>query len=335
MHALAIAAPVVYFAALTANTIAWGLPLSHDQLFLWILFGLAAMSLRAWRSWGWLLLEWLPLLGLLVLYDYMRGAVAVDPIKAHVWTQIDLDRWLFGGSVPTVWLQQHLGPFGREVHWWELGVSLVYLSHFVVPFAVGVWWWARDRGRWVWWRNRFLTLTALGLATYVLLPGVPPWLAAQRGELPPVQRTSGRGWSLVGLDIADRVLDLGRAAVNTTAALPSLHAAYAAFVAVACWRAARRPVRVLLVAYPVAMGFALVVSGEHYVIDVLLGWAYVAATIVLWRRIDVWLAARRLNSGRFVWPKDVGGTLTLSRAQFDALVLGLPWQRLAMQGSSA
>jgi transposase len=44
--------------------------------------------------------------------------------------------------------------------------------------------------------------------------------------------------------------------------------------------------------------------------------------------IGVWLAARRLNSGKFAWPKDITGTLTLTREQFDALVLGLPWQRL-------
>ncbi len=48
--------------------------------------------------------------------------------------------------------------------------------------------------------------------------------------------------------------------------------------------------------------------------------------------IGVWLAARRLNGGRFVWPKDVGGTLTLSRVQLDALVLGLPWQRIGDAG---
>lgn len=44
----------------------------------------------------------------------------------------------------------------------------------------------------------------------------------------------------------------------------------------------------------------------------------------------VWCAARRLNAGRFVWPRESGPTqaLALSRAQFDALVLGLPWQRL-------
>jgi len=41
-------------------------------------------------------------------------------------------------------------------------------------------------------------------------------------------------------------------------------------------------------------------------------------------------AARRLNAGRFVWPSTTDATplLSLTPAQFDALVLGLPWQRL-------
>jgi transposase len=48
--------------------------------------------------------------------------------------------------------------------------------------------------------------------------------------------------------------------------------------------------------------------------------------------IGVWLAARRLNSGKFVWPRDGATTVALSRAQFDALVLGLPWQRIGEAG---
>jgi transposase len=48
--------------------------------------------------------------------------------------------------------------------------------------------------------------------------------------------------------------------------------------------------------------------------------------------IGVWLAARRLNSGKFAWPKDVSGTLTLTTPQLDALVLGLPWQRIGDAG---
>jgi transposase len=48
--------------------------------------------------------------------------------------------------------------------------------------------------------------------------------------------------------------------------------------------------------------------------------------------IGVWLAARRLNSGKFVWPKDSATTLSLTKPQFDALVLGLPWQRIGEAG---
>lgn len=48
--------------------------------------------------------------------------------------------------------------------------------------------------------------------------------------------------------------------------------------------------------------------------------------------IGVWLAARRLNAGRFVWPRDSLDTRSITRAQFDALVLGLPWQRVGEAG---
>jgi transposase len=50
--------------------------------------------------------------------------------------------------------------------------------------------------------------------------------------------------------------------------------------------------------------------------------------------IGVWLAARRLNTGKFVWGSGVSGapTLSMTRAQLDALVLGLPWQRLGDAG---
>ena len=42
--------------------------------------------------------------------------------------------------------------------------------------------------------------------------------------------------------------------------------------------------------------------------------------------VGIWLAARRLHTAKFAWPKDVTGTMTLTREQLDALVLGLPWQ---------
>jgi membrane-associated phospholipid phosphatase len=44
------------------------------------------------------------------------------------------------------------------------------------------------------------------------------------------------------------------------------------------WKGASRRKRVLLVAYPLAMAFTLVYTGEHFVIDIVMGWLYAAAT---------------------------------------------------------
>jgi transposase len=49
--------------------------------------------------------------------------------------------------------------------------------------------------------------------------------------------------------------------------------------------------------------------------------------------IGIWLAARRLHQGRFIWPGGgCGAPRSLTREQFDALVLGLPWQRVGEAG---
>ena len=43
----------------------------------------------------------------------------------------------------------------------------------------------------------------------------------------------------------------------------------------------------------------------------------------------LWLCARRLHRGQFVWASAVSGTtVSLSDEQLRALVVGLPWQRL-------
>jgi transposase len=44
--------------------------------------------------------------------------------------------------------------------------------------------------------------------------------------------------------------------------------------------------------------------------------------------LGIWLASRRLHQGRFVWPTPGGSNPQLSRGQLDALVMGLPWQRI-------
>ena len=54
--------------------------------------------------------------------------------------------------------------------------------------------------------------------------------------------------------------------------------------------------RPLLVAYPLAMAFALVYTAEHYVADILLGWGY--ALVALWVVGRVADALRRRAAAR-------------------------------------
>lgn len=54
--------------------------------------------------------------------------------------------------------------------------------------------------------------------------------------------------------------------------------------------------------------------------------------VLLHDGIGVWLAARQLNAGKFVWPAEGASTLSLTRSQFNAMGLGLPWQRLGEGG---
>jgi len=48
--------------------------------------------------------------------------------------------------------------------------------------------------------------------------------------------------------------------------------------------------------------------------------------------LGIWLAARRLQQGRFIWARSAGGSQPLCQEQLAALVQGLPWQRLGQAG---
>ncbi len=273
-----IAAPVAYLAALGLTIWTWGLPLAKDQLFLWLALGMAASTVRSFRRWPSLLLDWAPLFGLLVGYDFLRGAVSVPEAQAHLLPQLDLDRALFGGDGPTLWLQQQLWD-PLHLHAWDYAVWCVYMSHFFVVWIVAAVLWRRSRATFHRWSALVVTVTFGAFLTYWLYPAQPPWMAADNGVLPRIDRVVPTVWGELGVRTVSSLYEDGRL-VNTVAAVPSLHAAYPVALLVFFWGAGWL-VRAGLATYASAMAFALVYGGEHFAADIFAGWGLVGLAVAL------------------------------------------------------
>ncbi len=294
----------VWAVAFAVGVYVIGVPTSDPLLpFFWLWTAtIAWRNDLPWRRHLAFLRDWLPVVLLLFVYNISRG-YADRFGEPHVTELIDADVWMTGWFtcvlVPTVWLQRHLYDPG-VVHWWEILVSVVYFSHFVAALAVAVVLWLTSRTQWARFMRRWFALCLAGLITYFAYPAAPPWWAAlpEHGALiGPVDRISTNGWDALNLHSAGNMLNaLQVEASNPVAAMPSLHTAFALFVVVFFLPAVRRRWWALLLSYPLAMTFTLVYSGEHYIIDVLVGWLYVGGTFLVVGLAERWWRSRSADA---------------------------------------
>lgn len=235
-----------------------------------------------------LLIAWSPLS--LILVAYAVAQWVSDPLAGdgstgdtnrlgfglHVSEPAAVDRQVFG-TVPSVWLQQHL--VDGTTHWYDAVAALVYVTHFVsIPIVTAVVWF-RLRDRFAGWLTAVVTFTVVGVAGYLAYPAAPPWMASDLGAIGAVDRISLFGWHYLELTPVARVSALGQGGSNPVAAMPSLHAGAALLVAGFLWPVVGRGRRLALGAYVVAMGLTLVYTGEHYVVDVVAGWLTAAVAL--------------------------------------------------------
>jgi hypothetical protein len=272
----------LYVVALLLWSARYGIPTQRELVILWTCGALACVSIgRPPREILQLVLDWLPIVAVLWLYDITRGAADSIGVGIHYQAMIDFDSFVFGGQVPTEWLQDRLYDPG-VVHWWDVLFTFVYTSYFIVPFALAGYLWARDRGAFHRFTRRLVTLALAGLATYIVFPAAPPWLAGEIGLIDEVHRSTGKGWEVISVGTAS-LFSKGQASSNLVAAVPSLHTAFVALVALFLWSRVRRHwLRPLLLLYPLVMGLTLMATGEHYFFDVALGWAYAGAVMAGW-----------------------------------------------------
>jgi len=232
--------------------------------------------------------DFAPFVLLLFSYDALRGFADDLASNVHVGYPIAADRLLFFGHVPTQELQRWLWqPY--VTHWYDSLAAIMHAAHFVVPllFAALIWQHRREQ----YWRfmAALLLLSYAAFVTFLLLPTAPPWWAAANGDLEGVRLIQ---FSSHTAFLYDKV------SPNSVAAMPSLHAAYPwLFFLFACRLWGKRGALVAI--YPLAVFFAVIYLGHHYVIDVIGGVLYASVSYALvCGPVGEWLAqaSRRVVS---------------------------------------
>jgi hypothetical protein len=273
--ARAAGAAAAFIAAAAAVTWADGLDWTPDRVLL--VFLAPALVLGRGRRY---LLDFVPFALLIMLYAECRGLAHLASPHPFYRPQLWLERHLFGG-VPAVWLQEHF--WHGSMTWYDAAAAKILNLHFVVPPLVAFALWVRGRRLFYRFATGMVVLSFASAVVFLVYPSAPPWAAAQAGmldvvKLPPVNDVSSLGSATP-------------APANPYAAIPSLHAGYAFLVALTVAglllgsrMRLRRTLAGLCFLYPLAQALAVIYTGNHYVVDIVIGCAFATGAYLVTNR---------------------------------------------------
>jgi membrane-associated phospholipid phosphatase len=208
---------------------------------------------------------------LLVAYDVVAGLARVQPALAieHGRSLLALspdgferaaDHWLAG------------------VHWLYAPAALYYdLAHINVTMGVFIAAYLARAEIFRRARSALVVINLIGLAVFWLYPAAPPRLLPGSGFIDIVSASGTWGSYEASGEVGERA--------NAYGSMPSLHFAWALWVALTVTTMTKRPLwRVLGWGHFVLTGVVVIVTGNHYLIDLVAG-----ASVAL----VAWLAVRR------------------------------------------
>lgn len=248
----------------------------------WVVLALLVIAIPLGRGLAFIV-DWGPFLLLFLAYEEMRGFAAKTGFQPHDLS--GLERFVFGGNIPTLVLQRafyHPGVVSPQ----DVIGLFFYFMHFPLPILVGFVFWLRSRDHYHHYIAALLLMSFIAFATYLFWPSAPPWY-----QLHDVVKIN---------DHTVRALWDNRYSVsaiyasfnpNRFAAFPSLHAAFPALAAVYAW-SKYRLLSIALIGWTACVVFSIVYLGEHYVVDALDGFLYVAAATLLVEGFVRWRGRR-------------------------------------------
>jgi hypothetical protein len=134
-------------------------------------------------------------------------------------------------------------------------------------------------------RNMFMVAWCIALVGYIVFPTAPPRFFPEWGFVDSVADFTG----------VDPTNPTANALFNPYAAVPSMHVAFALMIgmplSILC---KRRPVRIFWRVYPLLVTFVIVMTGNHFLFDAVLG----GLTFLAAAATAMWMARAR-TSWRF------------------------------------
>jgi len=172
------------------------------------------------------------------------------------------------------------------VNWLMDFANQVYMnSQFAVVLSFFFWLYFFRNESFYFVRNMFAVSMGIALVGYLLYPTAPPRLYPEYGFVDTIN-----DFSSVNHDSA-----LAKLFINPYAAVPSMHCAFALMIGATGFKICRHwAPKVLWAAWPLLVAWVVVVTGNHYWVDIVLGWmvagmaALIASRLLARARPEAW-----------------------------------------------
>ncbi len=219
---------------------------------------------------------WLEIIYILVLYELysavrnISGSVlsvttatqhGIDVVRlertVHMINEVTVQKWFLGS------------------HWFIKFLDVYYgTAHFVVTIGVLAWLFRTQVGRYKHWRNVIYATTAFALIGFIFYPLAPPRLLGSEYGFTDTIDTVGGLWNFESGTVKN--------ISNQYAAMPSLHVAWSLWCALAIIPILKHAwSKVLIGLYPALTILAIVVTANHYWLDILGGaFAFAAGYVI-------------------------------------------------------
>jgi len=243
---------------------------------------LAAIGSKLPQGWGDLGRQIGLLLAVDLAYETVRGVADGQRAVAFSHGQAIIDAERATGTL----FEPDLQAFFLPMNWLMDFANQVYMnSQFAVVLGFFFWLYFFRNESFYFVRNMFAVSMGIALIGYTLYPTAPPRFYPEYGFVDTINN-----FSAVNHDSA-----LVKLFINPYAAVPSMHCAFALMIGVTGYRLVRnRAVKLLWAAWPLLVAWVVIVTGNHYWIDIVLGWgvaglsALVASRLLARARPEAW-----------------------------------------------